>query len=1094
MPKLFAQDRKLDFGANTIPNKVVYKLKPQQLRLASPNQGTSMSQALQQVGAKQVHQKFPATATMQNARKAAPAVDLSLIYEVDYTSSLTFEQVKAALLHTGQVAYVEPLYIREPFHQPNDPAADSTKTTQFYLKQVQAYGGWAVEKGDTNVVIGILDTGFRLTHQDLKTKVKRNYADPIDGIDNDGDGLVDNFTGWDFADGDNDVSFLDDVNGSKGHGTSVAGVAAAATNNAAGIAGLGYHAKFMPIKVFTSKKSGGKFGGYEAIVYAANKGCKVINLSWGGTGSSQFEQDVINYAVLEKDVLIIAAAGNTNDFIKIYPAAYNNVVSVGGAANTDVKFADHTYNYQIDLIAPSANIYTASSATDTRYGNAGGTSFASPMVAGAAALVRKHYPTLNARQIAARLRATTDHIYQLEGNQPYLEMLGSGRLNVKKALIAQDLKAVRCTSFTPITPLQHRVAGSTVSIDASFTNLLSPTSSLQATLTSSSPYVSITRGTASLGSLGTMENASTGNQPFQLKISEDAPINLTVYLRLGYTDGDYSDFQYFELEINPDYKALTANNLHVTLNSKGNFGYNGFNFSQGEGVVYKGSSPLLFEGGLMIATSPEQVSDNIHNAENKSDEDFVTTSFAQSYHNTPLAKQEVRTVMHDNHHTPNEANVGVQVKQIGYAWDEAPSQDFVILEYHIKNITDAPFEKLYTGLFADWDIGLYYQNAADWDEATQMGYVYNTNEPLPYAGIKLLTRETPTHFAFTNEGTVAGDINIEDGFTTEEKFKTLTRAAESSEKGKHASGNVSHVVGAHTIDVAPGATNIVAFAVLAADNLDELKKHAAAAQQKYNSFRTSPAPIAFADTICAGSNVVWTPEGGKNFNFYVEQDQKQVLVATSSSYEIENLNKPKIIYAASVDSLFESKLVPGIFSLPKTPEPIFEVSADEIAAGTPVTFTNKSRYSKEAHWVIDNAWPVTGETFTTTFEQPGTYQVQLTVADRFNCSEATIRKEILVTERIPTAIPEAIQNLVQLYPNPTTGLLHIKLTDGTTNQLYNLSSIGITNLMGRTSYLHTNQLAGELTVDLSELAAGVYFTTIRYGNYNIVKRIVVIKP
>lgn len=347
------------------------------------------------------------------------------------------------------------------------------------------------------MVIGVLDTGFRLSHQDLNTKVKHNYADPIDGIDNDGDGYIDNYSGWDFADKDNNV--YDDTPW-KGHGTAVAGVAAAATNNATGMAGVGYRSLFMPIKVFSSSPNG-PFAGYEAIVYAANKGCKVINLSWGGTGFSEFEQDVINYAVLEKDVLLVASAGNRNTFEDIYPASYDNVLSVGGADKQDVKYKDHTYSYKLDMISPSSGIYSTSLSGDNRYSSFGGTSYASPTVAGGAALVRSRFPELSARQVAERLRATTDHIYGLEGNQPYLEMLGTGRFNLKKALKVQVPTSVRCVAFAP-QPKQSLGAGRSIAIDASFINFLSPTSQLEVTLTSLSPYVSITHGSASLGKIG----------------------------------------------------------------------------------------------------------------------------------------------------------------------------------------------------------------------------------------------------------------------------------------------------------------------------------------------------------------------------------------------------------------------------------------------------------------------------------------------------------------------------------------------------------------------------------------------------------------
>lgn len=1070
-------------GADTKPYTLVYKLKqqPEGARVSD----APLQEALNKIGAKNTKRKFPNLPENAQARRAS-APEISRIYQLNYASSVSFEKARNLLMASGMVEYVEPLYERVPFSQPNDPASDSTKTTQFYLKLIGAYQGWAVEKGDTNVVIGILDTGFRLSHQDLAKSVKRNYLDPIDGKDNDGDGYIDNYAGWDFADNDNDVK--DDTR-YGGHGTNVAGVATAATNNGIGMAGVGYNIKFMPLKVFSSSSSGG-FGGYEAIIYAANKGCSVINLSWGGEGYSQYEQDIINYVVLEKNVVVIASGGNTAGNINFYPASYDNVISVGGTDANDIKFSSYTHSYNIDIAAPSRNMYTTSNSNDEAYGSANGTSFASPLVAACAALVRSRYPQLNARQVMELLRVSTDDIYTISQNQPFNEMLGRGRINLKKALKQQGLKAVRCTSFGLIGKYVPS-SGGTSNINAEFINFLAPTSNLEITLSSPSPYITITKNKFSPGARGTMAMFSSVNQPtFSFKVANDAPANLVVAFRLGFKDGAYEDYQYFTMKVNPDFITLDVNNLKVTLNSKGNLGYNGFKFNEGDGVVYKEGSPMLFEGGLMVATSNTKVSDNLRSKMWENDGDFIPTSITKRHLDTPLATQEIRYVMHDNHNTPNEPNVGVEIKQIAYGWNTPGHSDFVVLEYHIKNTTTETFETMYAGLFADWDIGEYYLNAANWDSQAQLGYVHHVNYGYPLAGIKLLSSAEPGYYAIDNTGAPDDNLVIEDNFTSEEKFKTLSNGIARKTAGKITGNNVSHVVSATLKDMAPGETRIVAFALVAADNLQDLKMHAMSAQQKYTSFRTSQLPMAKTDTTCVGGSITWKPEGGNKFRFYADQ-QKVNLLGSGSDYTLANLQQQTTIYAAGADSLFESTAVSGTFSFPKTPVADFEV-VGEIFVGQEIKFVNKSINASEWRWKFDTIQPFTDKDLLYTFDKPGTYNITLTVADRFNCNEVSVTKTLEVKAANPTALPDTFAKQLQVYPNPTTGQLHLKL-EGQAS-MYKLPEVMVTDMLGKTFAVPVTGSSGVVVSDLSGLAAGVYLARISYDGMSTVKRVVLMKP
>lgn len=1066
-------------GTTTKPHTVVYKLKPQsgsQLRMAS---GNPMQKALQKVGAKTVEQKFPGKAPSPFARKAR--VDLSLIYELTYDPSQNLEAVQQALLATGMVEYVEPLYERVPLFQPNDPASDSTKTTQAYLKNIQAYGAWAVQKGDTNIVIGVLDSGFRFSHEDIKNKIRYNYDDPIDGIDNDGDGLIDNFYGWDFGDGDN---ILTDDSPYRGHGTKVAGAAIGEANNGVGIAGVGFNAKFMPIKVFPST-SYGSFGGYEAIVYAADKGCSIINLSWGGMGSSKFEQDIINYAVLEKDVVIVAAAGNTNAFVNIYPAAYDNVLSVGGTHN-DVKTNGHTWNYRIGLTAPSQSIYSTTYSRDNSYGSDTGTSLASPMVAGAAALLRSHMPHLNALQVIQRLRATSDDIYQQPGNAAYHELLGKGRLNVKRALRDARAKAVRCTSFSVV---DNKVAqvGDTLEIHLSVMNYLDPTTALTLKLTSTSPFIKVLEDSElSIGAMGTLATSNNHSKPFRFVVLPDAPHNAQATFRLGFSDGTYQDFQYFQLPVNPDYLTLTANNLHVTLNSKGNLGYNGYNFNQGIGITYKGSTSMIFEGGLLVAAAPDRISDNVRNASWQTDNDFVSVNAARLRHNTGEADQEIRGVMRDKFPAP--AQAGVQVSYKGMAWSDSPDADYIILEYRIRNTTPDTIKTLHAGLFADWNITDAYMNVADWDETLQMGYVYNMGQASPYAGISLLSVTPPSYYAIDNLSGGSSTFAIADGFSTQEKYKSLSGGVARKKAWGSGYGNdVAHVVGTTASNLAPGQSQLVSFAIVAGDDLENLRQNAKAALTKYQVMKAGPAPLAIRDTVCVGSSISLAPVGGKQFKFYADE-AKTKLLGTGKDFKIAALDTSTVLYVCNADSLFDSPLVPFELFVANSPVANFSIvqQAETLEPGKSLDFRNESEYGDSWRWDFGNGSTSTEQHPSYTYELPGSYNVTLIVANAFNCNEDTLTRRVEIRQQNIVIAPSQFQ----VYPNPAVHDLHVSLPK---------ADAGLTLLMSdamgrRVSPKLRSRLPHEAIFDLSELAGGLYIVQLAYEDNTITKRLLIIRP
>ena len=1064
------------------PSKALYiKLKPQYASAANRSRQASqpinsLQPVLTLLKTNSFQQKFAKALTSPDLKPGE--VDLTLWYEIQHQrTDLSFARIRQLLLATGLVDYVEPVYQPKLLYQPTDPLADSVTGKQFYLKQVQAYKAWDVEKGDSTVVIGILDTGTRLDHEDLIKTIKHNYADPVDGQDNDQDGFTDNFSGWDLADNDNDPT------GPDSHGTFVTGMTAGDPDNNKGIAGIGFNCRYLPVKIFSSRADG-NFKGYEGIVYAADHGCQVINLSWGGDNPfSQFEQDVINYAAINKNVVMVAAAGNTPQETYFYPASYSNVLAVSAVNENDVKAPSQTFNHQVDLTAPGLAVTTTSNSGSDSYAAVGGSSFASPVVAGAAGLLRQHFPDYTAQQIAERLRVTADNHYGAGTNQTYPEKLGYGRVNVYRALTATSPKSVRNTNNT--VDYQRAFTGRVMPISGTFRNILAPTENLSVTLSSASPYVSIIRSTFVAGALATLTSQTNRELPFQVLIREDIPFNQPVVFRYGFSDGVYTDYQYFTLVLNPNYLTLTSNDLDATVASNGNFGFINLDPGYGEGVKFKNFGSLLSEGGLLIGSSPQKVADNIRNEKLKSDDDFAVVAGIQFVQEGKRADEEASGIFQDKY--PDDG-VGVKIKQRAFAWQNTPDNQYIILEYRLTNTTEDSLTNLHAGLFADWDIANYSNNTAAWDSVTRTGYTYQTNLPNVYAGITLLTPQSVTTYAINNPAQNEQTINMADGFTDAEKFTALQNTTRRFQNSGQVGSDVAQVVGAALNRLAPGESTTVAFAVLGAESLPQLKQQAQAAQSKYQQIKTGPVIVRQIDSVCAGEITTIRPEGGQKFKFYADPEKKNLL-STGSAFNTPPVNSAAIYYVSNVDSLYESTLMPVNIILANTPAN-FKFSPDPVPAGAKgrVQFTDATLQARQWLWDFGNGTQSLEKNPVAQYKQPGVYPVTLRVTNKYGCTS-------LLTKTVEIKYVDYIQQWQAtdflIYPIPTEQFLTIKVSEGI-NATSGLT-ITLTDALGRRVWERVTYQTGPTEYDLSHLASGVYYLRISGQDGVTTRRIELVK-
>ena len=307
---------------------------------------------------------------------------------------------------------------------------------------IDAPEAWDVEKGLAEVVIAIIDTGVDYLHPDLAANIWHNpWEIPNNGLDDDGNGYIDDSIGWDFVDSfggasDEDYQIADnDPMDRHGHGTHVAGIAGAVSNNGLGVAGVAWNCKIMAVRAGYKTPSGDgvleSVDAAQAIIYAAENGARVVNLSWGDYQKSNLIEDAMAFAT-SQGALVCAAAGNESSSTRIYPAASDNsaVMAVGATDSHDMKAAFSNYGDWVDVSAPGTGIY--STYPNNTYRQMSGTSMSAPHLAGLAALLFSHFPEISPLEVKTTIMRSVDVLNDLNGKNAT-----SGRINSYLALSNQ---------------------------------------------------------------------------------------------------------------------------------------------------------------------------------------------------------------------------------------------------------------------------------------------------------------------------------------------------------------------------------------------------------------------------------------------------------------------------------------------------------------------------------------------------------------------------------------------------------------------------------------------------------------------------------
>lgn len=831
----------------------------------------------------------------QSPRLRDAADNLNRIFEVSYTGPADAKALASKLSKMPGIEYAEPKYIRHMQFTPSDP------TTNPYQQYHRFEEAWDVSQGSAGVVIAIVDGGVNYLHNDLDEKLwvnteevnpgvrgqvdengngtitadevmgflNRNGGDYngdgritladaladgsplLTGSDTDGNDYADDIFGWDFWDRggvtgpavpDNDPL----IDGTD-HGTHVAGIAAAETDNGVGIAGAGYNARYMAIKTggipddpTTEADESRQIGfGYEGIIYAATEGADIINCSWGGAGFSAFENDVIDFAT-EAGALVVAAAGNDGQTQVSFPSGYARALSVGSVETSGQVSSYSNIGYEVDVFATGSGIQSAS--YDNDIVSKSGTSMATPVTSGLAALIKALHPGWTPSRIATQIRGTASHLDAGDSR------LGHGELDAYKA-VSGNLPGLRVLSAEFTNENGNKLGiGEDGTVAIKIINFGQATSNLRLELESLvNRGVNLNQPNRNVGALASGDSTIV---TFDLRFSEDYDLKSIPVFRLNFADNnvEYSDYDVFQYE-KILFDVIDANNAKTSFGADGTIGF--VNPLEGRGGVgfipllpddasFTDAENTLFEGGLMIEADGF-IFDAVRGTGNVN-KDFEPVRPFTVNRAGDVSDQDGRAIF------TFEGSGGTPAGSITletFAFDDPELSNVVFVKYSITNLSQTmPMEDVYAGLFNDWDIGNdISSNSVAYSVQDSVLYFSGSGDD-PIVAVAHLG-EISSVLAINNFSGTNPSVDLSDGFSDEEK-KAALKAGKS--QTSVSSADVSGVTATGPFDVNPQATLTVGFIYAFGQDLKTLQNQVRAARAQA-PFSVSPTGIVLADEV-----------------------------------------------------------------------------------------------------------------------------------------------------------------------------------------------------------------------------------------------------
>ncbi len=775
--------------------------------------------------------------------------DLERTFEIRYASNLDPAFVASKLAKLPGVVYAEPQYVLHTQLIPNDPRIGDNGHDYFANHGV--FSAWDVTQSSSDIIIAIVDSGTDYTHPDLAGKYWRNpnpgliaTLSPIFSH------IANDTIGWNFWNSGpiNDPEQNADPrpNGSD-HGTHVGGLAAANTNNGIGIAGTGFNSTYMIVRVGGTVTEPTSIGyGYQGVLYAALYGADVINCSFGGTTFSAFGQDVVTFAH-SLGSLIVGAAGNTNTETSFYPASYPEVLSVGSLQSNDIRSTFSSFGFDLDVMARGTSVL--STVIGNGYALNSGTSMASPIVAGIAALVRHQHPSWSPDRVRQQIRSASNSTVYSGNGLNFAYKLGRGKVDAIRA-VSTPLPGVEIKNVRFLADDGSKLSfGEDGNIRLTLTNHGAPTSG-SFSIESVALSGNMTVGSGSAISIGVIQTGASVQVDIPIFIQENFNFNEAPTVRLmmndtgtSYTDFDvvvFDDFLYDVMDVNRAVTSFASNGTIGYENATAGSGGIGFQpiVETTNGLIQLES--ILYEAGLMISLTSERGVFMVNQLRSTNSPDNHFRPKAPFTVNEPgLISDADGLAMFTSAGFP--ASPSLEVTQEVYAFTEAALNRSIFVKYTIRNTSSELMRNVRAGLFADWDIGNYDDNTVEYSAADSILYAYSPNQLdiYPFVTISHLGPITSVMAIDNSYDGVVDSLNFgtyfasnepsQDGYTRQEKLWSLKAG---TAKTSVANVDVAMATGSGSFMLAPQQEMVVGFVMAFGETLPILRAQIAAARAK----------------------------------------------------------------------------------------------------------------------------------------------------------------------------------------------------------------------------------------------------------------------
>jgi len=749
---------------------------------SSPYTGkTSFSAALE---VQSIEVAFPLLGIVTGKNGQLPSVQaLKQVYRVRYLANITPHQAAKMIQNNSGVVYAEPHFLYSvasiPFSAnthlsehfsliPDDPLFSDDA----YMELMGITEAWEIVKGeDGDVIIAIVDNGVDWEHPDLRANLWENPREISDnGIDDDGNGFIDDLHGWNFAKNTNNSMPLP----GNSHGTLVAGVAMAVADNGIGLAGISWNAKFMPINVSCGSQSRFLCNTHEALLYAAINGAHIINASYGvnNYGSGNETESLVLKTVFEMGSLVISTAGNQHRRMGgynpyYYPASNQLTLSVCGTQSSSYQNL-FNYGYTVDVCAAGSQILTTN--VNDGYTVAEGTSFSVPLVSGIAALVKTRFPHYTPAQIREQIRSTADYkIY--EDHPPSLDgLLGRGYVNAFRAVTETNNVSVRMVDWevNDIDGDNCFAPSELMNISATFESFLKDGQNLSVELIPDSPHVDFPAG--SLFNIGSLRSGETTTIDFSVIPTPEISHRSFLFIepRIRSADGTIvSGSDAIEIFIHATQLALhETGTFTYTMTSEGNIGFTdieGGMISQIHCTKSMGEMKLkgnewMSHAGLLIGTSPSTVTGSVF-SKNPLGLECILCPVIQNHDYLPFDQMVVKSGL-DEEQTSHVTLVdktgklpeGFRIIQESLTDKQNQFEDIALFRYRLLNPTHLNISGLHIGLYFDPIQDDKYGMANYQHQSTEKGFPYvrsSINAPA-YVGFVVLSDSSPKHYKTYN--------------------------------------------------------------------------------------------------------------------------------------------------------------------------------------------------------------------------------------------------------------------------------------------------------------------------------------------------------